>query len=55
MDDVDIGKWAWGELPSTTNPTPATTPIGFPSSSGRKTPAKGRIELVTDVEKNASF
>ncbi|OXA56816.1 Phosphatidate phosphatase LPIN3 [Folsomia candida] len=43
-DDGEVSKWVWGELPSTGNTTPTTTPMGFPgglqNTGGRKTPAK---------------
>lgn len=46
VEDDEVSKWVWGELPSTGNTTPTLSPVGFPLTgpNGRRTPAKRRAD-----------
>ena len=35
IDDEEVGKWPWGELPSTGTNTPAVTPMALEPTSHR--------------------
>jgi len=46
-EDEEVGKWSWGELPSTGATTPATTPMVSipPSQIGRNGNTNGNASI----------
>ena len=45
VDDDEVGKWPWGELPSTGSNTPAVTPMALEPTSHHRIQMEKRANI----------